>query len=277
MPGEKQQQRVLSAQQRQLDRYGFHWHSNPGSQQLVVLGELPEGWVEQQQQQLLAEQGGPELTLQAQGRQQQQQQQLQLQPSEVQQQQQRRRQKFKHLKQFYAGDKLDWWRIDEAAVADRAETVALCDLTEPAEAVIPAQDYAPAVEPESDEEFYEAAAAGSMGAGGFTLQHAPVRRFYKVGYLEPDRQPWAVVEPVALVTRRGLPQLLRCAAACEHHLFCAMWHTCRHVCLCYEVCTMLIELYCCCRDLPQLTRVEAVLDPCHPCPSNSCHTHCCTR
>jgi hypothetical protein len=26
--------------------------------------------------------------------------------------------------------------------------------------------------------------------------------------------------------------------------------------------------HCCCRDLPQLTRVEVVVDPCHPCLRN---------
>jgi hypothetical protein len=251
---EKQQQRVLSAEQRQRERYGFHWRSKPSSQQLVVLGELPEGWLDQQQQPL-AEQGGPELALQAQGSQQQQQQgqaaPALLDSSEVQQQQQQqqqaqprqprqpRRQKFKHLKQLYAGDKLDWWRIDEHAVLDHAQTMALIDLTEPAEAVIPAEDYAVVLEPESDEEFYEAAAAGNVGAGGFTLQQAPVRRFYRVGFLEPDRQPWAVVEPVALVTRRGLPQLLRCAAACEFVVFRAVCHRlCMHARSWYVVCFM---------------------------------------
>jgi hypothetical protein len=248
---QKQQQRVLSAQQRQCERYGFDWRSNPSSQQLVVLGELPEGWLDGQQQPL-AEQGGPELALQAQGSQQQQQQgqaaPALLDSSEVQQQQQQqrqlqlRRQKFKHLKELYAGDKLDWWRIDEAAVLDSAEMMALIDLTEPAEAVIPAEDYAPVAEPESDEEFYEAAAAGSVGAGGLTLQQAPVRRFYRVGFLEPDRQPWAVVEPVALVTRRDLPQLLRCAAACEVDVFCAVRHRlCMHARSWYEVCFMLVK------------------------------------
>ncbi|KAF6260521.1 hypothetical protein COO60DRAFT_1700260 [Scenedesmus sp. NREL 46B-D3] len=244
---EQQQRRQVSPkhqqqqQQRQLDVYGFHWRSNPGSQQLVVLGELPGSWLQQQQQE---EQQEPVLDLQKQvsGLQQQQQQRKlqQGQPllclqdqqfvQQQQQQQQPRRQKFKALTMFYAGAELDWWRIAETAALERAQDAAVADL-----AALAKTDDAKAAGTGlldgvgSDEEFYESAAAGA-GASAFTLQQAPVRRFYQVGFLEPDSQPWAVLEPAALATRGRLPQLLR--------------------------------------HLPQLTRVEAVVDPCHPCLHN---------
>jgi hypothetical protein len=189
---QQQQQR-----QRQLDQYGFHWRSNPSSQQLVVLGELPVAWQQQQQQQ------GQQLLP------------LQEQPGSAQKRQRPKRQKFKSLKTLYAGDQLFfWWRVAEPAALQRAQQAALEDLAPIADsaaaaaaAAAGAGDSADCVE--SDEEFYQAAAAAGLGSNAYTLQHAPVRRFYQVGFLEPDSEPWAVLEPCALATRRGLPQLLR--------------------------------------------------------------------
>jgi hypothetical protein len=190
-------------QHRQLDRYGFHWRSNRCSQQLVVLGELPEYWLQQQDEEAQRLLSTDEAGI-------------------TQQQQQRRRprqQRFKNLKNLYAGDKVEWWRIAEPAAVEAAQLAAQQAALDDLQAALAGTDDAAVGSGsadciESDEEFYTAAVAGA-GMRAYTVQDAPVRRFYQVGFLEPESQPWAVLEPVALTTRRGMPELLRYARLCS--------------------------------------------------------------